>query len=98
MCGVQGEDGGSMGGGGSYEFGVDPNDDPELALALRYRILTVTQGCVIAAVEAWYISSKKIRCFCSEKFTCNRFCYIELNPCQDSGYYKKNIYSKTSIT
>jgi hypothetical protein len=37
MYRVQGEDGGSMGGGGSYEFGVDPNDDPELALALRYR-------------------------------------------------------------
>ena len=33
---VQGEDGGSIGGGGgSFEFGVDPNDDPELALALR---------------------------------------------------------------
>jgi hypothetical protein len=40
-----------MGGGGSYEFGVDPNDDPELALALRYRILHVIQGFVVAAVE-----------------------------------------------
>ena len=33
---LQGEDGGSMGGGGSYEFGLDPNDDPKLALANRY--------------------------------------------------------------
>jgi len=35
---VQGEDGvggAAAGGGGGYEFGVDPNDDPELALALR---------------------------------------------------------------
>jgi len=33
---LQGEDGGAaVGGGGSFEFGVDPNDDPELALALR---------------------------------------------------------------
>jgi 26S proteasome regulatory subunit N10 len=33
---VQGEDGtGGVAAGGSYEFGVDPNDDPELALALR---------------------------------------------------------------
>jgi len=35
---VQGEDGvggGAAGGGGGFEFGVDPNDDPELALALR---------------------------------------------------------------
>jgi len=35
---VQGEDGGagiSSTGGGGFEFGVDPNDDPELALALR---------------------------------------------------------------
>jgi 26S proteasome regulatory subunit N10 len=34
---LQGEDGGgaAAGGGGGYEFGVDPNDDPELALALR---------------------------------------------------------------
>eukprot|EP00088_Acartia_fossae_P029778 TRINITY_DN3066_c0_g1_i1.p1 TRINITY_DN3066_c0_g1~~TRINITY_DN3066_c0_g1_i1.p1 ORF type:complete len:398 (+),score=170.57 TRINITY_DN3066_c0_g1_i1:45-1238(+) len=34
---VQGEDGvgGGAAGGGSFEFGVDPNDDPELALALR---------------------------------------------------------------
>jgi len=33
---LQGEDGGSAApGGGGYEFGVDPNDDPELALALR---------------------------------------------------------------
>lgn len=35
---LQGEEGGSAaagGGGGGYEFGVDPNDDPELALALR---------------------------------------------------------------
>jgi len=36
---VQGEDGSGAGitstGGGGYEFGVDPNDDPELALALR---------------------------------------------------------------
>ena len=34
----QGEDGvggGAAGGGGGFEFGVDPNDDPELALALR---------------------------------------------------------------
>ena len=37
---VQGEDGSGAGitstGGGGYEFGVDPNDDPELALALRW--------------------------------------------------------------
>merc|ERR1712212_487751 len=36
---VQGEDGSGAGitstGGGGFEFGVDPNDDPELALALR---------------------------------------------------------------
>jgi len=34
---LQGEDGGAAGGsgGGGFEFGVDPNDDPELALALR---------------------------------------------------------------
>lgn len=35
---VQGEDGvggAAAGGGGGFEFGVDPNDDPELALALR---------------------------------------------------------------
>merc|ERR1719273_2903598 len=35
---VQGEDGagGAVAtGGGGFEFGVDPNDDPELALALR---------------------------------------------------------------
>lgn len=36
---VQGEDGSggvaAAGGGGGFEFGVDPNDDPELALALR---------------------------------------------------------------
>ena len=35
----QGEDGSGAGitstGGGGFEFGVDPNDDPELALALR---------------------------------------------------------------
>ncbi len=40
-----------MGGGGSYEFGVDPNDDPELALALRYRILHVIEGFLIDAFE-----------------------------------------------
>jgi len=35
---VQGEDGSggvAAAGGGGFEFGVDPNDDPELALALR---------------------------------------------------------------
>jgi len=34
---VQGEDGGAAAasGGSGFEFGVDPNDDPELALALR---------------------------------------------------------------
>merc|ERR1719187_1354126 len=34
---VQGEDGGAgaQPGGSGFEFGVDPNDDPELALALR---------------------------------------------------------------
>ncbi|CAG9764625.1 unnamed protein product [Ceutorhynchus assimilis] len=33
---IQGEDGaGAAGLGGTYEFGVDPNEDPELALALR---------------------------------------------------------------
>ena len=36
---LQGEDGSGAGitstGGGGFEFGVDPNDDPELALALR---------------------------------------------------------------
>jgi len=35
---VQGEDGAggvAAAGGGGFEFGVDPNDDPELALALR---------------------------------------------------------------
>ncbi|UYV67217.1 Pros54 [Cordylochernes scorpioides] len=33
---VQGEDGGGApGGAGTFEFGVDPNEDPELALALR---------------------------------------------------------------
>jgi len=33
---LQGEDGAvAAPGGGGYEFGVDPNDDPELALALR---------------------------------------------------------------
>ena len=35
----QGEDGSGAavisGGGGGFEFGVDPNEDPELALALR---------------------------------------------------------------
>ena len=30
-----GEEGAAAGGGGGYEFGVDPNLDPELALALR---------------------------------------------------------------
>ena len=41
MCDVlnQGEDGAGaisgVGGGGGFEFGVDPNEDPELALALR---------------------------------------------------------------
>jgi len=34
---IQGEEGGAAAaaGGSGYEFGVDPNDDPELALALR---------------------------------------------------------------
>jgi len=35
---IQGEDGGAAviaSGGGGFEFGVDPNEDPELALALR---------------------------------------------------------------
>ena len=36
---VQGEDGAGPNvmpsGGGGFEFGVDPNEDPELALALR---------------------------------------------------------------
>jgi hypothetical protein len=38
-----------MGGGGSYEFGVDPNDDPELALALRLARLEIsTYSCLVA--------------------------------------------------
>ncbi|KAI5740828.1 hypothetical protein M8J76_007646 [Diaphorina citri] len=32
---IQGEDGAGGAPGSSYEFGVDPNEDPELALALR---------------------------------------------------------------
>uniref|UniRef100_U5ENL8 26S proteasome non-ATPase regulatory subunit 4 n=1 Tax=Corethrella appendiculata TaxID=1370023 RepID=U5ENL8_9DIPT len=32
---IQGEDGGAGIGGTGFEFGVDPNEDPELALALR---------------------------------------------------------------
>ena len=34
---LQSEDGAPMGGmgGGGFDFGIDPNDDPELALALR---------------------------------------------------------------
>ncbi|KAF0302174.1 26S proteasome non-ATPase regulatory subunit 4 [Amphibalanus amphitrite] len=37
-CATQGEDGAGapgIGGGSGFEFGVDPNEDPELALALR---------------------------------------------------------------
>jgi 26S proteasome regulatory subunit N10 len=33
---LQSEDGVPLaGGGGGFDFGIDPNDDPELALALR---------------------------------------------------------------
>ena len=39
LCNLQGEDGAGPNvmpsGGGGFEFGVDPNEDPELALALR---------------------------------------------------------------
>jgi hypothetical protein len=48
-----------MGGGGSYEFGVDPNDDPELALALRYlTLLTCFMDSLSRQLREWFISSK----------------------------------------
>ncbi|CAG8518825.1 11097_t:CDS:2, partial [Scutellospora calospora] len=50
---IAGEDGGvptgfSVGGGGSYEFGVDPNLDPELAMAAK----TTTAAVVIQETES----------------------------------------------
>lgn len=49
---IQGEDGGEAAPSGGFEFGVDPNEDPELAMALRVSLDEMRQQAEAAKPEA----------------------------------------------